>query len=44
MQVQMFPDAWTEQGLNTVHVPLLFYAPGYPKQLKPSVSKYQLRK
>jgi phosphoglycerol transferase MdoB-like AlkP superfamily enzyme len=31
-----FPRSWTEQGLTTVHVPLLFY---YPKQLKPSVSK-----
>ncbi|HEX6334227.1 MAG TPA: sulfatase-like hydrolase/transferase, partial [Flavisolibacter sp.] len=24
----MFPKAWTEQALTTVHVPLLFYAPG----------------
>ncbi len=23
----MFPKAWTEQGLTTVHVPLLFYSP-----------------
>ncbi len=31
----MFPKSWTEQGLTTVHVPLLFYAPKIlqPKQL-----------
>lgn len=28
----MFPRSWTEQGLTTVHVPLLFY---YPKGLQP---------
>ncbi len=28
----MFPRSWTEQGLTTVHVPLLFY---YPKALQP---------
>jgi phosphoglycerol transferase MdoB-like AlkP superfamily enzyme len=28
----MFPRSWTDQGLTTVHVPLLFY---YPKQLQP---------
>jgi phosphoglycerol transferase MdoB-like AlkP superfamily enzyme len=28
----MFPRSWTDQGLTTVHVPLLFY---YPRQLKP---------
>jgi phosphoglycerol transferase MdoB-like AlkP superfamily enzyme len=28
----MFPRSWTEQGLTTVHVPLLFY---YPKSLQP---------
>jgi phosphoglycerol transferase MdoB-like AlkP superfamily enzyme len=32
----MFPDAWTDQGLTTVHVPLLFYAPGY---LQPKASE-----
>ncbi|HEX6913817.1 MAG TPA: LTA synthase family protein, partial [Chitinophagaceae bacterium] len=30
----MFPEAWTEQGLTTVHVPLLFY---YPKGLRPGL-------
>jgi len=25
----MFPRSWTEQGLTTVHVPLLFYSPKY---------------
>jgi phosphoglycerol transferase MdoB-like AlkP superfamily enzyme len=32
----MFPRSWTEQGLTTVHVPLLFY---YPKQIKPQSSR-----
>ncbi len=31
----MLPRAWTEQGLTTVHVPLLFY---YPRGLSPRVS------
>jgi phosphoglycerol transferase MdoB-like AlkP superfamily enzyme len=31
----MFPRSWTEQGLTTVHVPLLFY---YPKHLKGETS------
>jgi len=31
----MFPRAWTTQGLTTVHVPLLFY---YPKGLAPKTT------
>jgi phosphoglycerol transferase MdoB-like AlkP superfamily enzyme len=30
----MFPGAWSEQGLTCEHVPLLFYAPG---KLKPGI-------
>ncbi|HMC99462.1 MAG TPA: LTA synthase family protein, partial [Ferruginibacter sp.] len=33
----MFPKAWTEQGLTTVHVPLLFYS---PKLIKPQRYSY----
>jgi len=32
----MFPKAWTEDGLTNMHVPLLFY---YPKQIKPQTSR-----
>ncbi|MFI5132690.1 MAG: LTA synthase family protein [Chitinophagales bacterium] len=34
--VDMFPKAWTNQGLTCEHVPLLFYAPAL---LKPEVRK-----
>lgn len=33
---KMFPRSWTDQGLTTEHVPLLFY---YPKKLRPQSFK-----
>lgn len=32
----MFPKAWTNEGLTNMHVPLLFY---YPKKIQPHASK-----
>ncbi|HEX2606178.1 MAG TPA: LTA synthase family protein [Flavisolibacter sp.] len=33
----MFPRAWTDQALTTVHVPLLFYSPLLPAQRRSNV-------
>ena len=37
----MFPRAWTEERLDNMHVPLLFYAPGLlqPKRIHDFVSQ-----
>lgn len=32
----LFPKCWTEQGLTTTHVPLLFYAPAFLKSARRS--------
>ena len=40
----MFPRAWTEERINNMHVPLLFYAPGLlqPKRIHDFVSQVDL--
>jgi phosphoglycerol transferase MdoB-like AlkP superfamily enzyme len=38
----MFPKAWTEQGLTCEHVPLLFYAPGLLPAARHSVTCSQI--
>ncbi len=37
----MFPKAWTEGGLTTLHVPLLFYSPGNLKPQRYSFTSSQ---
>jgi phosphoglycerol transferase MdoB-like AlkP superfamily enzyme len=40
----MFPEAWTDERLSTMHVPLLFYAPSLlrPKRIHEFVSQVDL--